>query len=90
MQAEVVYVLYRISIGPEEICSFIIGDACGDIYNPTHEWNVVFPPVPKPNLPKLSPPSEVYNMYSIVFLPTTILNFSCEKIMSILFYFLTL
>lgn len=43
-----VYVLQRISIGPEEICSFVIGDACGDVYNPTHEWDVVFPPVPKP------------------------------------------
>ncbi|XP_025421065.1 sphingomyelin phosphodiesterase isoform X2 [Sipha flava] len=45
---EVVYVLQRINIGPEEICSFVIGDACGDVYNPTHEWDVVFPPVPKP------------------------------------------
>lgn len=43
-----VYVLQRINIGPEEICSFVIGDACGDVYNPTHEWDVVFPPVPKP------------------------------------------
>jgi sphingomyelin phosphodiesterase len=47
-QGEVVYVLQRINIGPEEICSFVIGDACGDVYNPTHEWDVVFPPVPKP------------------------------------------
>ncbi|XP_060838777.1 sphingomyelin phosphodiesterase isoform X1 [Rhopalosiphum padi] len=45
---EVVYVMQRINIGPEEICSFVIGDACGDVYNPTHEWDVVFPPVPKP------------------------------------------
>lgn len=52
-QGEVVYVLQRINIGPEEICSFVIGDACGDVYNPTHEWDVIFPPVPKPS------PSEV-------------------------------
>ncbi|PSN40825.1 hypothetical protein C0J52_15302 [Blattella germanica] len=45
---EVVYVLKRITLGPEEICSFVIGDACGDVYNPYHEWKVVFPPVPKP------------------------------------------
>lgn len=43
-----VYVLQRVDIGPEEICSFVIGDACGDVYNPTHDWDVVFPPVPKP------------------------------------------
>lgn len=35
-------------IGPEEICSFIIGDACGDVYNPYHDWEVMFPPVAKP------------------------------------------
>lgn len=34
--------------GPDEICSFVIGDACGDVYNPYHEWEVMFPPVPKP------------------------------------------
>ncbi|XP_065202561.1 sphingomyelin phosphodiesterase isoform X2 [Planococcus citri] len=56
---EVVYVLKRITIGPEEICSFIIGDACGDIYNPTHEWNVVFPPVPKPTVVTPQPPKEI-------------------------------
>lgn len=49
-QGEVVYVLQRVNIGPEEICSFVIGDACGDVYNPTHEWDVVFPPVPKPSI----------------------------------------
>ncbi|PNF24994.1 hypothetical protein B7P43_G07965 [Cryptotermes secundus] len=45
---EVVYVLKRINLGAEEICSFVIGDACGDVYNPYHEWKVIFPPVPKP------------------------------------------
>jgi sphingomyelin phosphodiesterase len=48
LQGEVVYVLKRISLGAEEICSFVIGDACGDVYNPYHEWKVIFPPVPKP------------------------------------------
>lgn len=37
-------------IGPDEICSFVIGDACGDVYNPHHEWEVMFPPVPKPTI----------------------------------------
>ncbi|KAK9876807.1 hypothetical protein WA026_015045 [Henosepilachna vigintioctopunctata] len=45
---EVLYVLGRVPIGADEICSFVIGDACGDVYNPVHEWNVMFPPVPKP------------------------------------------
>lgn len=51
---EVVYVMKRLELGPEEICSFVIGDACGDVYNPTHDWEVVFPPVPKPT-PKAFP-----------------------------------
>lgn len=38
----------KVTIGPDEVCSFIIGDACGDVYNPLHEWEVMFPPVPKP------------------------------------------
>ncbi|XP_021931289.1 sphingomyelin phosphodiesterase-like isoform X3 [Zootermopsis nevadensis] len=53
---EVVYVLKRINLGAEEICSFVIGDACGDVYNPYHEWKVVFPPVPKPVVtPQVAP-----------------------------------
>lgn len=55
-QSEVVYVLKRITIGPDEICSFVIGDACGDVYNPYHEWEVAFPPVPKPALRELDAP----------------------------------
>ncbi|CAG9816256.1 unnamed protein product [Phaedon cochleariae] len=47
---EVIYVLSKVKIGPDEICSFVIGDACGDVYNPYHEWEVMFPPVPKPTI----------------------------------------
>ncbi|KAF9816216.1 hypothetical protein SFRURICE_003767 [Spodoptera frugiperda] len=54
--SEVVYVLKRITIGPDEICSFVIGDACGDVYNPYHEWEVAFPPVPKPAIRSLEAP----------------------------------
>lgn len=55
----VVHVLRNSQLGPKEICSFIIGDGCGDVYNPYHDWEVVFPPVPKPKvippkLPKVS------------------------------------
>ncbi|XP_013134905.1 PREDICTED: sphingomyelin phosphodiesterase [Papilio polytes] len=56
--SEVVYVLKRITIGPNEICSFVIGDACGDVYNPYHEWEVAFPPVPKPVVRTLESPME--------------------------------
>lgn len=55
-QSEVVYVLKRISIGPDEVCSFVIGDACGDVYNPYHEWEVAFPPMPKPPVKALEAP----------------------------------
>ncbi|XP_072401244.1 sphingomyelin phosphodiesterase isoform X1 [Diabrotica undecimpunctata] len=59
---EVIYVLSKVKIGPDEICSFVIGDACGDIYNPYHEWEVMFPPVPKPtvieqNVPEANAPT---------------------------------
>ncbi|XP_037968456.2 sphingomyelin phosphodiesterase isoform X2 [Plutella xylostella] len=56
--SEVVYVLKRITIGPNEICSFVIGDGCGDVYNPYHEWEVSFPPVPKPAVKLLEAPME--------------------------------
>ncbi|XP_058804235.1 sphingomyelin phosphodiesterase [Phymastichus coffea] len=48
MGEEVIYVLKRVEISPAQICSFIIGDACEDIYNPLHDWEVAFPPVNKP------------------------------------------
>jgi sphingomyelin phosphodiesterase len=59
---EVVYVLGKVSIGPDEVCSFVIGDACGDVYNPLHEWEVMFPPVPKPaaveqKIPEMTAPT---------------------------------
>lgn len=50
--------LKRVTIGPDEICSFVIGDACGDVYNPYHEWEVAFPPVPKPAVRLLEAPLE--------------------------------
>jgi hypothetical protein len=57
LQGEVVYVLKRLTLSAEEICSFVIGDACGDVYNPYHEWEVVFPPVPKPVVTPLAAPT---------------------------------
>lgn len=60
-----VYVLKRLKLGPEEICSFVIGDACGDVYNPTHEWDVVFPPVPKPPVIPVKPPSVSFQLFKL-------------------------
>lgn len=33
-----------------EICSLCLGETCGDVDNPLHEWSVSFPPVPKPDI----------------------------------------
>ncbi|XP_049295450.1 sphingomyelin phosphodiesterase isoform X1 [Anopheles funestus] len=68
---EVIYVLKRITIGPDEICSFIIGDACGDIYNPYHEWEVEFPPVPKPDPRELGLPKEAAPVFKVLHLSDT-------------------
>ncbi|RZF32884.1 hypothetical protein LSTR_LSTR004275 [Laodelphax striatellus] len=68
---EVVYVLSRLKLGPEEICSFVIGDACGDVYNPTHEWQVVFPPVPKPTVIPIPNPTEGGATFKVLHLSDT-------------------
>lgn len=68
---EVIYVLKRVTIGPEEICSFIIGDACGDIYNPYHEWEVDFPPVPKPEIRELPLPKDTVPVFKVLHLSDT-------------------
>lgn len=60
------YVLKRISIGPNEICSFVIGDACGDVYNPYHEWEVAFPPVPKPALRAMEVPVNTEQTFKVL------------------------
>ena len=33
---------------PDEICGFVIGSVCGAPFNPLHDWEVTFPPIPKP------------------------------------------
>ncbi|OAD57535.1 Sphingomyelin phosphodiesterase [Eufriesea mexicana] len=56
--AEVIYVLKQVDMGPAQICSFVIGDACDDTYNPIHEWEVAFPPEKKPPVKPPVPPQE--------------------------------
>lgn len=65
---EVIYVLKRVNLSPDEICSFVIGDACGDIYNPLHEWEVDLPPVPKPETRELPLPKEGSNTFKVLHL----------------------
>lgn len=38
------YTLQRVTTGAKEACSFIIGEPCGDVPNPTHEWEPTIPP----------------------------------------------
>lgn len=69
--AEVIYVLQRVSIGPDEICSFVIGDACGDVYNPYHDWEVTFPPVPKPEIKDIPLPKEGVATFKVLHISDT-------------------
>lgn len=68
---EVVYVLKRVTLTPEEVCSFVIGDACDDVNNPTHEWEVVFPPVPKPPVSPLTLPPESATTFKVLHISDT-------------------
>lgn len=69
--SEVIYVLQRVNLGPDEICSFVIGDACGDVYNPYHEWEVIFPPVPKPAVAELPMPKEAAPFFKVLHISDT-------------------
>lgn len=68
---EVIYVLKRTNLGADEICSFIIGEACGDIYNPYHEWEVELPPIPKPTPHELPIPKEGAPSFKVLHLSDT-------------------
>uniref|UniRef100_A0A1A9ZW88 Sphingomyelin phosphodiesterase n=1 Tax=Glossina pallidipes TaxID=7398 RepID=A0A1A9ZW88_GLOPL len=69
--SEVIYVLQRTTLGPDEICSFVIGDGCGDVYNPYHEWDVVFPPVPKPTVTEAAAPKEGAPFFKVLHISDT-------------------
>ena len=38
----------RLILEPEEVCGIIVGDGCEVPYIPWHDWNITFPPIPKP------------------------------------------
>ena len=52
---------YFLSQGADEVCALCLGEVCGDVKNPLHQWEVQFPEVPKPvtrepDLPKVRHP----------------------------------
>ena len=65
------YVLKQIELGPPQICSFVIGDACDDAYNPQHEWEVAFPPVNKPPIQPPIPPKEGAPTFKVLHISDT-------------------
>lgn len=71
VQGEVIYVLKQVDMGPAQICSFVIGDACDDTYNPLHEWEVAFPPVNKPPVKPPVPPQEGAPTFKVLHISDT-------------------
>lgn len=71
LQGEVIYVLKQVNMGPSQICSFVIGDACDDAYNPLHEWEVAFPPVNKPPVKPPVPPQEGAPTFKVLHISDT-------------------
>ncbi|KAI8039963.1 hypothetical protein M5D96_007388 [Drosophila gunungcola] len=70
--SELIYVLKRVNLSPDELCSFVIGDGCADVYNPYHEWEVIFPPVPKPpRLADLPIPLEAAPFFKVLHISDT-------------------
>ena len=47
----------RSLLSPKEICGLLIGDGCGDPYDPFSMWNVTFPDIPKPPVTPPKPPA---------------------------------
>ncbi|XP_072766860.1 sphingomyelin phosphodiesterase [Anoplolepis gracilipes] len=68
---EVIYVLKQVNMGPAQICSFVIGDACDDTFNPLHEWEVAFPPVKKPPIKPPIPPQENVPTFKVLHISDT-------------------
>ena len=66
-----IYVLKQVNMGPAQICSFVIGDACDDTFNPLHEWEVAFPPVKKPPIKPPIPPQESAPTFKVLHISDT-------------------
>lgn len=61
----------NINTSPPQICSFVIGDACEDAYNPQHEWEVAFPPVKKPPISPPVAPKEAAPAFKVLHISDT-------------------
>ncbi|XP_034937352.1 sphingomyelin phosphodiesterase-like isoform X4 [Chelonus insularis] len=68
---EVIHVLKQVNMEPAQICSFVIGDACDDAYNPQHEWEVAFPPVNKPPISPPNPPIDNAPTFKVLHISDT-------------------
>nr|CAD7446823.1 unnamed protein product [Timema bartmani] len=55
----------------EGITELFAVNACGDVYNPTHEWKVVFPPVQKPDVTPQKAPSPGAPTFKVLHLSDT-------------------
>lgn len=58
MAEEILYVIRKLDMTPDEICGFVIGDICGVPFSKEHQWRVAFPPIPKPSVQQPTLPIE--------------------------------
>lgn len=63
-------------IGPVEICSLALGETCGDVANPSHEWSVMFPDKVKPEV--MEPPLPQVFVYKLCSLQILIVVLFCS------------
>ena len=47
----------KLVLSPKEACGLLLGDGCGDPYDPYSFWNVTLPDVPKPPVVPPRPPA---------------------------------
>ncbi|XP_046563304.1 sphingomyelin phosphodiesterase-like [Haliotis rubra] len=53
---EVLTVIDKLVLKPDEVCGTLFGSTCGTPYNPLESWNVSLPKTPKPPVIPPSPP----------------------------------
>ena len=64
LQDELFGVATRSVLSPKEACGLLIGDGCGDPYDPFSMWNITLPDVPKPPIKPPKPPA-VSNIFVV-------------------------
>lgn len=53
-------------IGAPEICSLVLGETCGDIPNPSHEWSIELPANKKPPLKTVDIPKNGVSVFKVL------------------------